>query len=295
MRSNAREYDLIAPKSLGMTLQMLADGRGTLTPIAGGTELMVALAAGRLSSHKLVSVAGLRELRFVDVAEKRVMIGAGCTFTDLRGHHAITDHFPLLSQAAGWVGGIANQNRGTLGGNIANASPAADSSPALLVYDAEINLVSAAGTRTLPYSEFHLGYKKTALRKDELIYSLTLPIAPEMDRFCAAYIRKVGTRNAMAISKTVLAARAWVEDGLVRDVRLAAASLAPTPIRLFNTEHVLLGQQITDACVRDARAALAAEVAPIDDIRSTAQYRSAVAANLLKEFLLTCLAGTRQT
>jgi CO/xanthine dehydrogenase FAD-binding subunit len=188
----------------------------------------------------------------------------------------------LLSQAASWTGSIANQNRGTIGGNIVNASPAADSPPALLAYDATLMLVSNAGQRTLPYSEFHLGYKKTALRPDELLYSIHL-----MRRYQTyiGYIRKVGTRNAQAISKVALAALALVEGGVVQDIRIAAASLRETPSRLTATEQSLVGKRIDAEAVAQARAALLAETCPIDDIRSTASYRSTVAANLLEEFL----------
>ena len=289
MRSNVQEYDLVAAPSLQAVLRMLSEEQGALTPIAGGTELMVALAAGRLTAHRLVSIAGLRELRFIEAAGGRVIIGAGSTFTDIRRNSAIQTSFPLLSQAAGWVGGIANQNRATLGGNLANASPAADSSPALLVYEAEITLISASGMRTLPYCEFHLGYKKTALRPQELIHSVTLSVPRHLSAGNPVpYIRKVGTRNAMAISKTVIAGLAWMGDRTLQGVRLAAASLAPTPVRLFKTESVLTGKPIDDQVLRAARRTLLAEAAPIDDIRSTAQYRSAVAANLLEDFLAVC-------
>ena len=155
-------------------------------------------------------------------------VGSGTTFTDLRRHATIAADFPLLAQAASWTGSIANQNRGTLGGNIANASPAADSSPALLVYDADITLISAAGSRTMAYSDFHLAYKKTALRADELIHSIRLPRVAQGH----AYIRKVGTRNAMAISKVVLAGLSQMDGGVVRHLRLAAASLRETPTPL---------------------------------------------------------------
>jgi CO/xanthine dehydrogenase FAD-binding subunit len=193
----------------------------------------------------------------------------------------IVADFPLLAQAASWTGSIANQNRGTLGGNLANASPAADSSPALLAYDAEVTLISAAGSRTLPYSDFHLAYKKTALRADELIMSVTMRRSPGGH----AYIRKVGTRNAMAISKVVLAGVVDIEDGVISHLRLAAASLRETPARLYATEQALAGRRVDTDAITAARAALASEVKPIDDIRSTAQYRAAVAGNLLEEFL----------
>jgi len=290
MRSNVQAYNLIAPASLDSVLHLLAAEPGVFTPIAGGTELMVALGAGRLAARRLVSLGGFTELRFIEVGEQAITIGAATTFTDLRLHPVIAEQFPLLSQAASWIGGIANQNRGTIGGNLANASPAADSSPALLVYDAEVRLISAAGTRTLPYREFHLAYKQTTLRNDELIHSITMTI-PGRDPLqlggpgVVSYIRKVGTRNAMAISKVVLAGIARMEAGTVAHLRLAGASLGETPMRLLATERTLIGQQLTTTVVTSALAALSSEIRPIDDIRSTSQYRSAVAANLLLEFL----------
>jgi len=286
MRSNVSQYDLIAPGSLSSALQILSEFPGKYTPIAGGTELMVALGAGRLGAKKLISLWGIRELRFIDVTAERVTIGAGTTFTDLRRHPIIASDFPLLAQAASWTGSIANQNRGTLGGNCVNASPAADSPPALLVYEAELTLASVEGTRTLPYGEFHLAYKKTALRPDELLHSITLK---RSFADFIPYTRKVGTRNAQAISKVALAALARVNDGLIEEIRLGAASLRETPARLAATEAALLGRSVAPESLANtislARAALAGEAKPIDDIRSTARYRAAVAGNLVEEFL----------
>jgi CO/xanthine dehydrogenase FAD-binding subunit len=190
--------------------------------------------------------------------------------------------FPLLARAASWTGAIANQNRGTLGGNIANASPAADSPPVLLVYEAEIELASAAGTRRMTYSDFHLGYKRTAMRPQELVMAVHLPRGR---RLKVEYLRKVGTRNAMAISKVALAAVGAMQSGKVSAVRIAAASLRETPARMSATEAALLGQALTSSRIQAARQALLQEVKPIDDIRSTANYRAHVAANLLEEFL----------
>jgi CO/xanthine dehydrogenase FAD-binding subunit len=280
MRSNATDYALISAPTLTATLALLTEGR--YTPIAGGTELMVALAAGRLAQKSLLSINHLHELRFIDVTPEAITIGSGATFTDLRKHPVIASDFPLLTQAASWTGSIANQNRGTLGGNIVNASPAADSPPALLAYDATLTLISANGTRTLPYSAFHLGYKKTALRPEELLYSITLPRTFSAYR---SYTRKVGTRNAQAISKIALACLALVENSLITDIRIGAASLRETPTRCHAAERALLNQPITSATIAAARAALLTEARPIDDIRSTAKYRAAVAANLLEEFL----------
>jgi CO/xanthine dehydrogenase FAD-binding subunit len=186
-----------------------------------------------------------------------------------------------LGRAAAETGSIATQNRGTLGGNIANASPAADSPPALLVYDAELELVSASGTRWLPYQDFWKGYKKIELRSDELIRAIRLP--REKGGWVHFY-RKVGTRRAQAISKVCFAGAARVEAGRVADARIALGSVAPTVLRAIQTEKLLRGQKLTPEIVQAAQETLAREIAPIDDMRSTARYRLRVAQNLLAEF-----------
>jgi CO/xanthine dehydrogenase FAD-binding subunit len=283
MRANAADYELIAPPTLSAVLDVLARDPGRYTPIAGGTELMVALGAGRLAQKHLISINHLKELRFIDATAEAVTIGSGATFTDLRRHPVISSDFPLLAKAASWTGSIANQNRGTLGGNIVNASPAADSPPALLAYNAALTLVSARGTRTLPYGDFHLGYKKTALASDELLYSIR--IQRNFSGYIS-YIRKVGTRNAQAISKVALAGLALVsEGGAIEDIRIGAACLRETPVRCTAAEQAVVNRTVTPQTIAAARAALASEARPIDDIRSTAKYRAAVAGNLLEEFL----------
>jgi CO/xanthine dehydrogenase FAD-binding subunit len=273
---------LVAPGSLGAVLALLAAEPGAWTPMAGGTELMVALGAGRLEQHKLVSLWGIDELRRITESNYWLTIGVGSTFTDIRQNAVVAKEFSLLARAASWTGAIANQNRGTLGGNIVNASPAADSPPVLLVYEAEIELVSVQGARRLPYSEFHLGYKRTVMRPQELVMAVHLPRGR---RLKVEYLRKVGTRNALAISKVVLAGVGALQSGKVSAVRLAAASLRETPARLRATETALLGHALTPDRIQAARKALLLEVKPIDDIRSTANYRAHVAANLLEEFL----------
>ena len=243
---------------------------------------MVAHAAGRLTAPKLVSLWGIPDLRFIRATHDGIVIGAAATFRDIRTSAVVADNLPLLSKAASWIGSIANQSRATLGGNLVNGSPAADSSPALLVYDAEIEFVSLRGSRRISYADFHTGYKQNAMEADELLFAVHLPT-----RFGAhrQYLRKVGTRRAMAISKVALAGTATVEDGTVREVRLAAASLAAFPTRLYQTEAALLGKRVAAGAVEAACGALLAEAKPIDDIRSTGEYRRRVAVNLLKEFL----------
>lgn len=282
MRAQPSDYELLAPSELSAVLELLAREPGVWLPIAGGTEVMVQYGAGRLASRKLVSLWGLPELRRIERTDQEVVIGAGCTYSDLRNHPVIAQEFPLLARAASWTGSIANQNRGTLGGNIVNASPAADSLPALLVYEAELLLVSARGQRRIPYGEFHTGYKQTRLAPDELISGIAL-----QPRFAGyhAYSRKVGTRNAQAIAKLCLAGLGKVSENKIEEVRLAIGSMAVMPLRLRRAEEVLLGRAWSPALVGEARQMLETEVAPIDDIRSSALYRLHVAGNLLQEFL----------
>ena len=283
MRGNAEVHQMSAPGSLAAVLRLMAEEPGEWTPIAGGTELMVAHAAGRLAAAKLVSLWGIGELRFIESGPDSIAIGAGATFTDIRHHADIAADLPLLARAATWIGGIANQSRATLGGNLVNGSPAADSSPALLVYDAEVELISVRGTRRVGYSDFHTGYKTNALAADELLYAVHI-----RRRFSGhrQYLRKVGTRRAMAIAKVALGGTALVADGVIGEVRLAVASLAAYPTRLYRTEDAVRGKRVDGGLIRNARAALLGEVLPIDDIRSTAEYRRRVAANLLEEFLV---------
>ena len=282
MRARPADYELVAPGTLCAVLSLLAQEPGEWLPIAGGTDVMVQYSAGTLPARKLVSIWSLPELRQIEVTPSEVRVGAGCTFADLRQHEIVAREFALLAKAAGWTGGIANQNRGTLGGNIVNGSPAADSLPALLVYEAKLVLISAKGERRVPYGDFHTDYRKTELAADELVRSICLS-----RRFSEyyAHARKVGARNAQAISKVCLAALGRLEEGVVDDVRLAMGSVAPVPLRLRETESIVKGRRIGAELIQAASRTAAAEIRPIDDIRSTARYRTAVAGNLVAEFL----------
>jgi OHCU decarboxylase len=273
---------MVSPGTLAGALQLMQQEPGQWLPVAGATEVMVMFSAGKLGARRLVNLWNLPELRGIRADAGSITIGGSCTFGQIREHPAVKQHFPLLAQAASWTGGIANQNRATIAGNIANASPAADAPPALLAYDAEIELVSAQGTRRLPYRDFHLGYKKTALKPEELILSITLK--KHFDGYFS-YGRKTGARNAQAISKVCVAGVGRMRHGLVEDVRIGMGAVAPTPLRLLTVEALVLGKQIDDSLIAGARRALNEAIAPIDDIRSVAEYRRFVAGNLLEEFL----------
>jgi len=242
---------------------------------------MVLLEAGKLPHRHFLSLWKLSEMRGIEVAPRHVTLGALTTYTEIRRHEILVRDFPLLCRAAAETGGVATQNRGTLGGNIANASPAADSPPALLVYDAELELVSARGSRWLPYARFATGYKQLDLRPDELIRGIRLPLGNTRWK---QYYRKVGTRRAQAISKVCFAAAAKMDAGRIHDLRIALGSVAPTALRAIATENILRGQTLGPELLRAAQESLAREIAPIDDMRSTARYRRHVAQNLLAEF-----------
>jgi CO/xanthine dehydrogenase FAD-binding subunit len=269
VRGNVPAYSLRTPNSLGEALDLVTEG---WKPLAGGTDLMVLFEAGKLEYLKLINIWGLGELRGIRVDPDSITLGALTTYTDVLRHPVLSKEFPLLAAAASETGAVATQNRGTLGGNIVNASPAADSPPALLVYDAELELVSPRGARKLAYRDFHTGYKRMRMETDELLSAIRLP--RRAGQYDAVY-RKVGTRKAQAISKVCFAG---LRDRGTGEVRIAFGSVAPIPLRCGQTE----------AAIReggDAAAALAAEISPIDDMRSSLAYRLRVAQNLLREFL----------
>lgn len=292
MRAHPAEYELVAPGTLRLVLSLLAEDPGEWLPIAGGTDVMVQYAAGNLRARKLVSIWNLPELRRIETSDDEIRIGGGCTYSDLQESEVINREFKLLSSAARWTGGVANQNRGTIGGNIVNASPAADSLPALLVYGAELLLVSVRGERRVPYRTFHIDYRKTQLEPDELIRAVCLT-----RRFSGyyAHARKIAARDAQAIAKVCLAGLGRLAGEVVEDVRLAMGSVAPVPLRLTQTERIIKGKRIDPQHVEMAKQAAAAEVRPIDDIRSTARYRAAVAGNLVAEFLEQLSTGGSKT
>ena len=228
------------------------------------TDLMVLFEAGKLPWRRFLGLWNLKELRQVEVNDEAVVIGALSTYSDVLRNDVLRREFPLLALAAAETGGIATQNRGTLGGNIVNASPAADTPPALLVYDADVELTSVRGSFWFPYRDFHTGYKQIRLAANEILTRIRLPRGTEW----TPYFRKVGARKAQAISKVCFSG---LRNPATGEVRIALGSVAPVPLRC----------PLTEAAVREGRDAaetLATEISPIDDIRSTSAYRLRVAA-----------------
>jgi CO/xanthine dehydrogenase FAD-binding subunit len=283
MRSYLPRLDLRQPRDVDDVLRLLAAEPGAWRPFAGGTDLMVLLDAGTLPHTRFVNLWGLPGLRGIDVTAETITIGAMTTYTDVIRHPVLQSECALLCHAARDTGGVATQNRGTIGGNVANGSPAADTPPALLVYDAELELVSVRGPRRVPYDRFHSGYKVMDLAPDEIIRSVRIPrrARPWLETY-----RKVGTRRAQAISKLSFAAGLSVDAGVVRDVRIAYGSVAPTVVRCRQAEDAVRGKRLEPGLAEAAAASLVRDIAPIDDLRSTARYRGTVSRNLLRDFIL---------
>jgi len=279
MRAFIPKYRLVTPASFSDALGLLENRQWK--PFAGGTDLMVLLEAGKLPQENYVNIWNLKELRGIEVSDDTVTLGALTTYTEVQNHEVLQKEFPMLVQAAKETGGIAIQNRGTLGGNIVNASPAADSPPALLAYGAELELISKQGARRVPYYRFHNAYKQMDLRTGELLRAIRLPRLS--DRF--HYYRKVGTRKAQAISKVCFAGVIRIVDGNVAYIRIALGSVAPIPIRCEKTEASLNNQPLDTETTALAVSTLTSEIVPIDDIRSTRDYRLRVSLNLLQDFL----------
>jgi xanthine dehydrogenase small subunit len=276
------EPPLVSPGSLSEAYDLLAGSNWR--PMAGGTDLLVQL-SGQLGPppERLLDLWRLDELRGIAVDGASLTIGALTTYTELRRSAVCRELLPALVEAAATVGAAQIQNRGTLGGNIANASPAGDMLPILLATDATIVAGSLAGERAIPAASFWTGYRQTALRSDEIVLRIGIPLmANRHVRF-----RKIGTRRAQAISKVVLAL-SWVApstDAPWQSVRLALGSVAERPIRAQATEAVLEGQQPSADTADRASVRVAAEITPIDDVRSTADYRRAVTARVLHRLI----------
>ena len=274
------EPPVVSPTSLEEAYAVMAGG--SHRPIAGGTDRMVQLEADVIEPPAaILDLWRLDALRGISTDGYEVTIGALTTHTQLRDSPVIGARLPALEAAAATVGAAQIQNRGTIGGNICNASPAGDTLPVLLAADAIFDLGSTRGERAVPAREFWTGYRETARQEDELLLRVRFPV----DRSRRTRFRKIGTRQAQAISKVVMALSYRPDGGVWRDVRLAIGSVAATTIRATETEKVLEGGAPRETVADHAAAVLAEELRPIDDVRSTADYRRSVSARVLHRLL----------
>lgn len=270
MRGAVSRLELVAPRSLPHALRLLSDEAGRLVPLAGCTDLFVSLNAGSLEGRRFLDLWPLDDLRGIGLNRGMLAIGALATYTQIIRSPLVRRRLPMLAAASREIGGAQIQNRGTIGGNIANGSPAGDTLPVLAAADALVVLRSARRTRRVPLTGFYSGYRRSVMEQDELIVAVEIPAVNGRQWF-----RKVGTRAAQAISKIVIAGVRGPRP------RIALGSVGPTVLRARATEDALASGASADEAAR----VLMSEVQPIDDIRSTAEYRRRVAGNLLRRFL----------
>lgn len=288
MRGLVSQIEIHTPKNFKSALEFLSRENGSdrhWKILAGATDVAVEFNAGKLAHGQLINIWGLRkELAGIKARKDQLVIGALTTFTEIQEHPLVQKHFPALAEAARLVGGVQIQNRGTIGGNIANASPAGDSLPPLLAYDGVLQVQSSKGIRAVPMARFYRGYKDLDLAPDEMIASVTLPVPK---KGCSHFFRKVGTRQAQAISKVVAAGLACSTGGTVRFLSFALGSVGPSPLRCGQVEKFLIGKKTKEVLsqINEAREILGRDISPRDDIRSTREYRHFVSRSLLEQFL----------
>jgi carbon-monoxide dehydrogenase small subunit/xanthine dehydrogenase small subunit len=279
----AAAISAFSPRSLEEALALLHDKGERLRIVAGATDLLTGVKLGIESPQALLDISGIAALRGIAARRDAIEIGAGTTLADIAGAPTVRRHLPALGRAATLFGAVAIQNRATMGGNLMSASPAADLPPALAALDAVIVLASASGSREVPIRAFFLGYRLTDRRADEILSSVRIPIPADGAR---QVFHKIGTRRAQSIAKVSLACCARLDsEGCWRDVRIAAGSVAPTPVALTRTESSLEGRKPSREAVSEAVALAEGEIHPIDDIRSTQVYRRTIAGKLLRRFL----------
>lgn len=268
------------PALLQEALSALARVSNKPTILAGGTDLMVSMERGLLVPQGILDISRLDELRKIENLPDRVVVGALATYAEIISHPGMPE---VLVTAARTIGATQIQNRGTLGGNIANGSPAGDTLPVLLALDAQIEVASVRGARMIPFKNFYTGYRTTSMADNEMILDIQIPVLPDGTK---TWFRKVGARQAQTISKVVFCGRALLTpDKTVSDIRLAVGSVAPTVVHLPKTEAFLRNQPLSEKVIAEANRKARKEVTPIDDVRSTADYRRMVVGNLVGRFL----------
>lgn len=270
------------PKTIAEALAFMALEPGRLPILAGGTDLVVQWRSGELSPQGFIDINALEELSEIKVTPTHIAIGARATHSEIASHPKVKKYLPALADACSQVGGRQVQNLGTVGGNVMNASPAGNTLPVLLAHEAEFVAMNLKGDRTILADDLFTGYRKTALHSDELLTSIRIPfpVEEEISRFY-----RVAARRAQSVSKISICIRGNISHGGVKSIRIAMGSVAPTVIRARGTETLLAGKVINAALIDKARRSLADEIAPIDDVRSTADYRKYAAVGLMMRYL----------
>ena len=250
--------------------------------ISGGTDLMVKIHSGTMNPDLILDISELQELRGIDDLGDRMEIGAAVTQTDILHSQAVSEKLPLLALVLQKLGSVQTRNRATLGGNLVNASPAADGAIALLLLDASLIIAGVDSERELPIGDFFVGPGQTALRKGEIVRAISIPI-PEGEQ--VPFFHKIGRRRALTIAIASLGGLYRLDGEIVKEIRLAAGSVAPTPLRLTGVEEIVNGKRLTPELIAEARRITASSISTIDDIRASAEYRREVVSDLVADLL----------
>jgi len=272
----------VTPESLDEVYDLLAERGRRAKIIAGGTDLMVALNAGSLAAEEFIDIRRLNELRGIEDEGETIRVGALTTYTQLIKSPLVQRSVPALAEASRTIGAIQIQNRGTIGGNVVNASPAGDSLPVLAAFDAELEIGSARGVRKIDFNRFYTGYRQTVMEPDEILLAVRLGKLRQNER---SFFFKVGTRRAQAISKIVMAVKAGTKGALINYISVALGSVAPTVIRARQTESLLTNATLDVTIIELAKRTIFNEIDPITDMRSTEHYRRTVTGNALAKVL----------
>jgi len=279
------EFGYLAPATLDELLNTLRRVGGEAKILAGGTDLLVRMKQGVLRPKYLVSLRRVKELRGIEDRGDCVVIKAATRLRDIERSEVIRQYFTALHEAVEWMGSVQIRNMATIGGNLCNASPAADTAPPLMVLGARLRLVSLSGVREVPVEEFFLGPRKTVLGRGELLKEVVIPY---VRRAGTSYI-KLGRRNAFTLSIVSVATLVRVEDGVFSDVRVALNSVAPKPVRAASVEAALKGRAVSEDVIREAAAEVVKDISPISDVRASAEYRAAMSQVLVKDSILKSL------
>lgn len=278
----AFDSTVFSPASLDEAYELLARHGSRAKIIAGGTDLMVSMNARQLDAERFIDIWRLNELRSISDEGEAIRIGALTTYTQLIKSPTIQQNIPILVEASRTIGAVQIQNRGTIGGNIVNASPAGDSLPVLAAFDAEVEIGSLRGVRRISFNQFYTGYRKTVMEPDEIVLAVRAPKLKSSER---SFFYKVGTRRAQAISKVVMAVKAEAPDGVINSINIGLGSVAPTVMRAVQTESLLTNETLNVSILQQAANKISKEVAPITDMRSTEHYRRTVTGNALARIL----------
>ncbi len=274
-----------SPKTLAEVYELLGGGYASMRLIAGGTDLMVLVNAHQLDARELIDIWGVDELRGITSEGEHLRIGALATWSQIVRSRLAVGSAPALIESARTIGALQIQNRGTIGGNVVNASPAGDSLPVLAAFDAEVEIGSSRGTRKVGFNQFYTAYRKTVLEAGEIVTAIRIPKVKSGEQ---GFYYKVGTRRAQAISKVVMGVRLRMNGDQIEEIAIGLGSVAPTVIRASRTEQLLTGKRVSRDLIASAQLEIAHEISAITDLRSTEHYRRVVTGNLIARLLKKC-------